>query len=138
MDSEDRERKAAEESRIAAKTGKIRSNITPIKITGSKAVRSLNKFMPSVNPYGYYKKFLRLGHIFKSPKPKTPLEYMPGLYQYESKINSKDTIKESISETLKRKASRHVNEYMKSEDGAKLKNKVNSIIQGKLREKKKV
>jgi len=116
----------------------IESNITEPRAITSKLRQSVSKFLPSVFPYGYYKKFLRIGHIFKQKRPRgRGVEYVPGLYS-EAKMNPKETIKESIGTFLKRKAIRHVNEYMRSSDGVELRTKVNDIIKGKISEKKKV
>ena len=135
MASEEEELKKLE----LAKTRKISSNIRNIRPRGPKLIGSYSRFQPSVSPYGYYKRFLRMGHIFKQRRPRKPgVDYIPGLYATESMMKPQDFIKESITKSLQRKAVRHVNEYLRSPEGDKLKSKVNDIIKGKISEKKKI
>jgi hypothetical protein len=132
MDSEDRAEVGSSKKNFTS------SNLAKLKSSLSTNIRSYSKFLPTVFSQGYYKKFLRLGHVFKQKRQRSPyVDYMPGLYP-ESKMTPNNTIKESITKSLQRKAVRHVTEYLRSPDGDKLKAKVNDIIQGKISEKKKV
>lgn len=135
MASEEEELKQLE----LAKTRKTSSNLRNIRPRGSRLIGSYSRFQPSVSPHGYYKRFLRMGHIFKQRRSRRPgVDYIPGLYAAESTMKPQDFIKESITKSLQRKAVRHVNEYLRSPEGDKLKSKVNDIIKGKISEKKKV
>lgn len=99
--------------------------------------RSITSFRPSINPYGYWKRWLQLQGPYKRPHPRNPMNPgMPGISTMEN-TSVENLIKESISEQLRKHATRHVNKYMKTPDGEKLKSMVSGIIRNKISERQK-
>jgi cytochrome c556 len=97
-------------------------------------IRSRNKFRSSL--FGYYRdKFGSLGRIDKEEKPFDPLNYTPGMHALPDSVQHdiSNLIKESMSEKIRKHASREVSKYMKTPDGATLKNKVRELVKGRMR-----
>jgi len=109
----------------------------PIK---PRKIPSVSSFQQTINPYGYWGKYIQVRGPGKrkfvdkeSAFSKFVTGYTPGLA-----LENKKIIQESISDIIKKKASSHVNKYLKSDDGSKLKKEVASLIRMKLSEQKKL
>jgi hypothetical protein len=102
------------------------TNIVP------RSVPSYTTFKRRISPYGYYKDFARLNPFKRKRSSKY---FTPGLETEQTNISN--LIKESIIDKIKHHANRNVNEYMRSDEGRGLRDKVNSILKGKVRDKKK-
>lgn len=110
-----------------------------------RSIEALEANVNFVNPKGYWR---RMSQIFGPIKRKSPSKfsalskfysgtYSPGLYATESyQMNNKRTISEQIHKIIKNDANKHVNQFMRSDDGKALRQEVAEIVRMKIAKKK--
>ena len=98
-----------------------------------KRVRSKNSFRATINPHGYYKRFINVQGPYKRVTPDSITGNTAITDSTETSVSN--LIKESI---LKKIANKHVNKYMKTSDGKALKAAVSELIQKKKHERPKI
>ena len=98
-----------------------------------KRIRSRNSYRSTINPRGYYGKFINV----QGPYKRVTTGSITGNTTIEdsTKMSVSNLIKESI---LKKIANKHVNRYMKTSDGKALKAAVSELIQKKKNERPKI
>lgn len=105
-----------------------------------KAITAIDVSSKTINPYGYYRRFIQVRGPLKrettgqSAYSKFARGYSPGI-QFIENYSNKDIIRESISSIIKKTAKTHVNEYLKSSDGRKLQQEVRDLIRKKIDKK---
>ena len=107
------------------------------KIT-QRTINSTSRFIPTINPHGYWKKYIQLRGAAKKISTGVENAYQkfasgstPGL-----QLEDREMIKESSNAILRKNATPHENKYMKSPNGKALKQEVNELIRMKPGKKK--
>ena len=98
-----------------------------------KRIRSKNSFRATINPHGYYKRFINVQGPYKRVTAGSITCNTAITDSTETSVSN--LIKESI---LKKIANKHVNRYMKTPDGKELKAAVSELIQKKKNERPKI
>jgi hypothetical protein len=104
-----------------------------------KKIQSLNPGVVTISPYGAWRYQAQIGGPLKRRGPRQSAlskffrGYTPGIQNVmENNKESKLKLHESINELIRSGASKHVNKYMKSPDGKKLRQQVTELIRTKL------
>lgn len=109
-----------------------------------RSISALSSNVNYVNPRGYWR---RMAQIFGPVKRKTTSSssalskfysgtYSPGLYTEEHQLQNKKIISEEIAKMIKNNANKHVNKFMKSDNGKALRQEVAEIVRMKIAKKK--
>ena len=109
-----------------------------------RSIGALTANINYVNPRGYWRK---LAQIFGPVKRKMTDDssalskfysgtYSPGIQVVENyEMNNKKTISEEIHRIIKNDANKHVNKFMRSDDGKALRKEVAQIVRMKIAKK---
>lgn len=109
-----------------------------------RSIEALESNVNFVNPKGYWR---RMAQIFGPIKRKSSSKfsalskfysgtYSPGLYAEEYQLQNKKIISEEIAKIIKNSANKHVNEFMRSDNGKALRQEVAEIVRMKIAKKK--